>query len=126
MPEVYRRFQLYYPSFNLCPTITATEYKGCATDARRASRWFGRRATVEECAEMQGMTKALIKKWLKIPDNWGGTKVAWDYHLYTAIGNGVPVYMAKAFGLAFKAFYSKPGITHAAPWRQENSLVIKA
>lgn len=121
LPEVHRDFQNHYPAFELCPAITATEYKGCATDQRRASRFFGRRATIEECAFYQGVPKSVLKKWRKVPESWTGTKSAWEYHLYTAIGNGVPVYMAKAFGLAFKKFYAQD-VDEVAPWQEDPAL----
>jgi site-specific DNA-cytosine methylase len=90
-------FHSYRKAFKgVCPCITATEYKGCASDSRRASRFYGRRLSIDECAYHQGF---------EIPDTWrtsynGFTKGEWNRELYTAIGNGVPVYMAYAFGLA--------------------------
>lgn len=96
-PHVYHPYQKIFPG--VCPCITASEYKGCATDKRRASRFYGRKLTIEECAYHQGFT---------IPDGWyevpsGFTPAKWKYVLYEAIGNGVPVYMSKAFGEAYKA-----------------------
>jgi site-specific DNA-cytosine methylase len=81
----------------VCPTITATEFKGCASDKRRASRFYGRKLTIEECAYHMGFD---------IPIEWyeplpGFTRAAWQRELYRAIGNGVPVYMARAFGEAY-------------------------
>lgn len=82
------------------PAVTATEFKGCATDSRRASRFFGRRATLGEVAELQGFT---------VPAAWheplpgfrmAGPQSSWSIELYRAIGNGVPVHMARAFGAA--------------------------
>ena len=78
----------------LCPAITASEYKGCASDKRRASRFYGRRLTIEECAYHQGFE--IPQEWYTIPE--GFTKAQWYRNLYEAIGNGVPVFMAKAFG----------------------------
>lgn len=80
----------------ICPCVTATEYRGCASDTRRASRFYGRKLTVEECAYHQGFD--VPKSWWIPPSAWTGTRVGWRNQLYEAIGNGVPVYMAKAFG----------------------------
>lgn len=81
---------------NICPCVTASEYKGCKTDKRRASRFYGRRLTIEECAYHQGLT--IPEEWYKIPEGYSKSK--WYEEIYRAIGNGVPVYMAKAFGIA--------------------------
>jgi site-specific DNA-cytosine methylase len=93
-PGTWRPYQKAFP--DLCPAVTATEYKGCATDARRASRYYGRRLTLEEAAYHMG---------LEIPPAWyeplpGYTPGAWRQELYRAIGNGVPLYMAEAFAIA--------------------------
>lgn len=84
------------------PAVTATEYKGCATDMRRASRFFGRRATLEECASLQGLT--IPAAWYDPMPGYDMDSVSgersWIRQLYTAIGNGVPVHMARAFGEA--------------------------
>lgn len=98
-PKTFREYKYNWRSeFDICPTITASEYKGCATDKRRASRYYGRRLTLDECAYHQGFT---------IPDKWltplpGYTAVKWRNHLYEAIGNGVPVFMAQAFGEVYR------------------------
>lgn len=91
-PHVYRHDNNNIEG--VCPAIMATEYKGSASDQRRASRHYGRRLTLEECAYRQGFT---------IPPNWhlplnGESWPEWEKELYRAIGNGVPVYMAEAFG----------------------------
>lgn len=97
-PEVYRPYQYKYSrELDICPTITASEYKGCATDTRRASRYYGRRLTLDECAYHQGFT---------IPPAWynrlpGYSTAQWYRVLYEAIGNGVPCYMALAFGKVY-------------------------
>lgn len=97
-PKVYRRYQRSYPGLKLCPAITATEYRGCATDRRRASRWYGRKLTLAECAFHQGFI--IPEGWQQPPEWFTGTPREWLWHQYEAIGNGVPVYMAKAFGKA--------------------------
>lgn len=93
-PTTYRDYIKVYKG--ICPTITATEYKGCASDSRRASRFYGRRLSLQECAFHQGLE--IPKKWFDIPLEWKGTPGEWRKNVYEAIGNGVPVYMAKAFG----------------------------
>lgn len=106
-PQVLCPWRKWFPG--VCPTITATEYKGCASDTRRASRFYGRRITVWEAAFHMGLELPL--EWSTVP-NWytpGPTKFgnritrekSWHYELYQAIGNGVPVYMARAFGQAY-------------------------
>ena len=93
-PSVYFPYAKVFPG--VCPTIMATEYKGCASDPRRASRFYGRRLTVKECAYHQGFE--MPQSWWYNPFGIEGAE--WEKHLYTAIGNGVPVYMARAFGRA--------------------------
>lgn len=97
-PQVFRPYQR--APAGVCPAITATEYRGCASDRRRASRFYGRRLTLEECAYHQGFS--IPAEWSTIPPWFNGTAVAWRNQLYEAIGNGVPVYMAKAFGEAYR------------------------
>lgn len=97
-PEVFRNYSRMFKG--ICPCITATEYRGCATDKRRASRFYGRKLTLEECAFHQGFN---IPDGWRIPPPWyTGTKTQWLWHQYEAVGNGVPVYMARAFGEAEK------------------------
>lgn len=94
-PKVFRP---YSPSMrNTCPAITASEYKGSVTDTRRASRFYGRKLTIEECAYHQGFD--IPAAWYDRPD--GISQKQWTENLYEAIGNGVPVYMARAFGEAY-------------------------
>ena len=95
LPKVYRAWKKWY-SNNICPCITATEWKGCGSDARRASRFYGRRLTLEEMAHHMGLTIPL--GWMTPPTEWNGTQKQWERNVCEAIGNGVPVYMAKSFG----------------------------
>lgn len=97
-PLVVRPFNQYIPG--LCPTITATEYRGCASDRRRASRYYGRRLTVDECAWHQEFV--IPEQWRVKPGWFKGTECQWGYQLYEAIGNGVPVHMARGFGFAYE------------------------
>lgn len=94
MPRVLSSYRRAVPG--ICPCITATEKDGCASDTRRASRFYGRRLTVDECAYHQGLE--IPDAWRTPPDNWTGTPIGWRNQLYEAIGNGVPPYMARAFG----------------------------
>ncbi len=92
LPKVYRRYSRTWPG--IVNAITASEYKG---GRRRAYSSYGRVLSIEECAYHQGF---------KVPIEWYGPmngigKWAWKVNLYEAIGNGVPVYMAKAFGEAY-------------------------
>jgi len=96
-PKIYHPYKRRFS--NICPCITATEYKGCATDKRRASRFYGRKLTLEECAYHQGLN--IPPEWYMVPTNWTRTYTQWKYNLYEAIGNGVPVYMAKNFGIVY-------------------------
>jgi site-specific DNA-cytosine methylase len=53
---------------------------------------------LDECAYHQGFT--IPPQWHQIPT--GFSKSKWTHNLYEAIGNGVPPYMAKAFGDQYK------------------------
>ena len=100
-PDVYHPYKRAYPS--ICPCVTATEYRGCASDRRRASRFYGRKLTLEECAYHQGFE--IPVEWRIRPKWFEGTEKQWLWHQYEAIGNGVPVYMAQAFGAVYPAIY---------------------
>lgn len=97
-PKVFHPYKRTFP--NICPCVTASEYAGCASDTRRASRFYGRRITPEEAAYHQGFN--IPSSWWNIPTNWPGTPVQWRNNIYEAIGNGVPVYMAKSFGEVYE------------------------
>jgi len=100
-PAVQLNYRKVYRHLHLCPCVTATEYKGCATDTRRASRYFGRRMTLTEVAWHMGMER-LPEYWPDVPDWFEGTPGQWTQALYRALGNGVPVWMARAFGEALR------------------------
>lgn len=93
-PKQYHAYKRVFAG--VCPAILATEYKGGAKDGRRASRHYGRRLTLDECAYHQGFT--IPQEWRQKAATFGGTQAAWNRNLYEAIGNGVPVFMARAFG----------------------------
>jgi len=138
-PPVYRPYKRTFPK--VCPTVTASEYKGCATDVRRASRYYGRRLKLEEAAWLQGLDQ-IPPPWFELGEELVATKTLspygvgtktephvlcdgsgcmeceagrievpvgrrrswtpgrWRRNMYEAIGNAVPVYMARAFGEA--------------------------
>lgn len=93
-PKVFRPYSRYIPG--VCPTIMASEYKGSRVDTRRASRFYGRRLTLEECAFHQGFK--IPEAWYTIMNADPKKMVFWRNQMYEAIGNGVFVPMAKAFG----------------------------
>lgn len=94
-PEVFHAYKRSFP--NVCPSILASEYKGSRNDQRRASRFYGRRLTVEECAYHQGIE--IPAEWYDVPE--GFTPAGWRRQLYEGIGNAVPVFMAEAFGKVY-------------------------
>lgn len=96
-PRVFHSYKRAFPG--ICPCITASEHAGCASHTRRASRFYGRRITPNEAAYHQGFS--IPDSWWDIPETWKGTPTQWRNNIYEAIGNGVPVYMAKAFGEAY-------------------------
>lgn len=108
-PQVFHPWKKWFPG--VCPTITATEYKGCATDERRASRFYGRKLTVWEAAYHQGFSLpvewSIIPEWYEPDVRQTNRESRWLRELYTTIGNGVPVYMAKAFGESYPVTKSK-------------------
>jgi len=97
-PDLFRGYKSRM--VGVCPTITATEYKGGALCNGRASGFYGRRLTWEECAYHQGFV--IPKGWYMMPMDYPGNLVKWVNNIYEAIGNGVPVYMARAFGEKYR------------------------
>jgi site-specific DNA-cytosine methylase len=82
---------------NVCPAIMASQGQGgYAPKFKRAEGYYGRKMTLDECAYHQGFT--VPSEWHEVPE--GVAKGEWKRILFEAIGNGVPVYMAKAFGEA--------------------------
>lgn len=108
-PKTFRDFKSHYPDLDLCPCVTATEFKGCASDKRRASRYYGRRLTLDEAAYRMGMPRVDGQRrpdgWKFMPEWFEDTLGQWKYAQYRALGNGVPVWMAKAFGEAAKEIF---------------------
>jgi site-specific DNA-cytosine methylase len=112
-PYIWREYRkTYLPHIDICPAVIATEYKnryswgyGSKRRARsRAAEWYGRPLSVREAAYHQGLEipDGLLQSWFHVPPGW--TPAKWRDNLFTAIGNGVPVYMARMFGEA----YSQP------------------
>lgn len=101
-PAVFAPYRRAFPG--VCPCVSATEYKGCASDKLRASRFYGRKLTIFEAAYHMGLE--IPAMWHDIPPNfmpgYRHRGVHWERNIYEAIGNGVPVYMAKAFGEAYR------------------------
>lgn len=103
-PEVDVPYRRWFEG--VCPCISATEYKGCATDRLRASRFYGRRLTYWECAMHQGF--AIPEGWLTVPDWYlpdamqKNRLIQWERRIYEAIGDGVPPAMSRRFGEMYK------------------------
>ena len=117
LPYVYRPYQHSYRKLNICPAVMATErnHGGLSLDPKRerrkASLWYGREMAISEMDYHQGLEvpNSLLKSWYYPPPLQKLTKRGklkdytfkqWIGVLSHAIGNGVPVYMAKAFGEA--------------------------
>lgn len=81
------------PGTRPSPTVTATEGRGCATDARRASRAFGRRLTPDECA--------LLQAWPEVVPHLPAAVTRVEQ--YRVVGNAVPPPLAMALCLAVRA-----------------------
>lgn len=106
-PYTYRKYKANYPEYRnvACPAIMASELghggvnKDWHKERRKATRWYmdkyNRLITIENMAYLQGIA---------IPDEW--YDMASKTKLSTVVGNGVPTYMARAFGEA----YSKPDV----------------
>lgn len=95
LPIVHREYKLYYRKLNLCPAILACQGQGGYNPKfKRAEGYYGRKMTLEECAYHQGFV--IPESWSKIPN--GLTLYEWNRIKFEAIGNGVPVYMARSFG----------------------------
>lgn len=105
-PEIYREFKYSYKC--VCPSISASIYNDYSTghlnSVRRAEcLYYGRCLSLREVSYHQGfeIPDTLCKSWFHNPILIGKRKFTdrqWRNNLYEALGNGVPVYMAKAFG----------------------------
>lgn len=109
IPYTYRVYQADYPEYRhtSSPAVLASEYKQGGKsrtwkkERRKFTRWFfykfGRMPGLADMAHYQGFV---------IPDEWqhkldGFTERQWMINQSQAIGNGVPVYMSRAFGEAY-------------------------
>lgn len=104
-PYTHRDFQYSYPDLDICPAIGAQDWQGGYKPTfARSEGWYGRKLSISEKAYHQGLDipHSLTQSW------WypiaGFTAAQWRANLHEGIGNGVPVYFARAFGEA----YSKP------------------
>ncbi len=114
-PYAFRAYQASYPNMDICPAIMASgRSAGYRPKFDRSQGWYGRKLSISEAAYHQGVTipHSILQSW------WypmkGFSPAQWRVNLYEAIGNGVPVYMARAFGEA----YSKP--QEPLIYKQEN------
>lgn len=95
-PILFREYKAYYKNLDCPPAVMANElyhggfHKDVTKERRKFSKWYkikyDRYPTLEDMALAQGFT---------MPIEWQ------EYNkkqISEAIGNGVPVYMAKAFG----------------------------
>lgn len=121
LPRVFRRYKDNYLNLDICPAVLASEYgqggmsADPAKERRKASRWYGRPLSLSEMAYHQGFTipDGLLRSWWHTPP--GYTEAQWRVNISQAIGNGVPVYMARAFG----DVYSNPtsaGVYQVTTW----------
>ena len=79
----------------ICPAITAAQGQGgYSPKFKRAEGYYGRKMYLAECAFHQGFT--VPEEWKDKPDSVSNSE--WKRILFEAIGNGVPVYMARKFG----------------------------
>jgi len=102
-PKVWREFKEDYPHMSgyvpPAPLASEVAHGGRSGDPsqerRKFSRWY-----MQKADRMPTLDDMAIAQGFNIPPVWYsiGTKA----QLSQAIGNGVPVYMAKAFGLALK------------------------
>ena len=96
-PDTFYPYRRSFPGICLC--VLATEYKGHSSDGRRAAKFYGRRLELNEVAYHMGIR--MPAGWMTPPPFWTNTRRRWDYALYEALGNGVVVQMARAFGLKY-------------------------
>jgi site-specific DNA-cytosine methylase len=98
-PHVFRKYQFTYPKLKICPAIMAAQGQGgYSPKFKRAEGYYGRKMTLDECAYHMGFE--VPESWQDKPD--GVSPYEWKRIQFEAIGNGVPVYMARAFGEAHK------------------------
>ena len=104
-PHVYRKFKYNYPKLNIPPALLALFYKRKPQPEHRkngyvdcgVATFFGEFVTLEMAAKMQGVN--IPSGWYDTPE--GFTKLQWEHVIAHGLGNGVPVYMAEAFGRVY-------------------------
>ena len=130
-PMIYREYKPDYREFDVCPAVLASERSGAGfsfnpnTERRKASLWYGRPLSISEMAHHQGfeIPHTLLRSWWYTPPfanpetNKPFTPTQWTSVLSTVIGNGVPVFMAQAFGAAYTDHYT-------SDLRQRNFLEV--
>lgn len=102
-PRVYRPYQYSYKKMDICPAIQAQDWQGgYKPKFARSEGWYGRKLSASEKAYHQGfeIPNGLLNSW------WypmqGFSAAQWRANIHEAIGNGVPVYMARAFGEVYR------------------------
>ena len=117
-PFSWRPYQDTYSYPHICPTPLASElgHGGMRKDRDKERRKFTR-FYVEQVGRVPAIPDMAFRMGVNVPYKWyrplgGFTERQWIMQLSEAIGNGVPVYMARAFGEA----YSKP--VRVIPMRQ--------
>jgi site-specific DNA-cytosine methylase len=109
-PVVHRGYKPEYSHAGrkLSPVVRASMWKnlkivGVPVPSRNSTceSFYGYVPTLDEAAWLQGLN-AIPLDWYDPLEGYSWSK--WQANLYEAVGNGVPVYMSRAFGEA----YSKP------------------
>ncbi len=91
LPDVYWAYKRFYKG--LSHAIIAHEHGGAKMNFT-ASQAFGRDLSIAKCGYYQGLD--IPEAWYHVPE--GVTGLQWRINIYEALGNGVPVYMARKFG----------------------------
>lgn len=102
-PTIQRPFENSYLKYGLNPkpALLASEWKRLGAKPRKRDGLvyvYGYVPTVDECAWLQGLD-AIPLDWYDPIEGYSWSQ--WQRNLYEAIGNGVPVYMSRAFGEAY-------------------------
>ena len=113
LPSTHRGYKpsYKYDGWHVSPAVTASLWK--RTNALRTyvetflkstcEDFHGYVPTIDQVAWLQGINRVPVD-WYDPPSDWQSTYLQWERVMYEGIGNGVPVYMAQAFGEA----YSQP------------------
>lgn len=108
MPHLHRGYKpsYQYDGWRISPAVTASMAKRLGTirnltsgiRAGTCEAFYGYAPTLDEVAHLQGLD-AIPLEWYDPIEGYSWNK--WQANLYEAIGNAVPVYMARAFGEAY-------------------------